>query len=106
MNNIVTLDDAINKWFYGPKNFSFISQSNMYISEQVLKELKRKDKNYGAFRFVADVQQKLFARENQSIEQYLGDLGGIQEILWLIGLLAVSNVIDHLWIVALIKRIY
>jgi hypothetical protein len=36
----------------------------------------------------------------------LGDLGGIHDILWLFGLLAVSNIVDHLWIVALIKKIY
>ena len=78
----------------------------MYIFEQILNETKRNEKNYGAFRFVADTQQKLFARENQSLEQYLGDLGGIHDIFWLLGLLAVSNVVDHLWIVALIKRIY
>jgi hypothetical protein len=36
----------------------------------------------------------------------LGDLGGIHDILWLFGLLAVSSVVDHLWIVALIKKIY
>ena len=48
----------------------------------------------------------LFARENQSVKQYLGDLGGIHDILWVFGLLAVTKVVDHLWIVALIGRIY
>jgi hypothetical protein len=28
MENEVILDDAINKWFFGSKEFSFISQSN------------------------------------------------------------------------------
>ena len=36
----------------------------------------------------------------------MGDLGGIHDIFWLLGLLAVSNIVDHLWIVALIKKIY
>ena len=40
------------------------------------------------------------------MEQYLGDLGGIRDIFWVFGLLAVSSLVDHLWIAALIQRIY
>jgi hypothetical protein len=32
--------------------------------EQTLKDTKRENKIFGAFRFVADSQQTLFAREN------------------------------------------
>ena len=34
------------------------------------------------------------------MEQYLGDLGGIRDIFWVFGLLAVSSLVDHLWIAA------
>ena len=54
MENEVTLDDAINKWFFGQSEFSFISQSNKYGYALPQLTLERKDKVYGVFKFSAD----------------------------------------------------
>jgi hypothetical protein len=36
----------------------------------------------------------------------MGDLGGVHDILWLIGILMVGSFVDHHWIATMIRRLY
>ena len=65
-----------------------------------------KDKNYVNIYFRQDDRQMLYKREEYDMLTYLGDLGGLLDIVLLLGVAITSIFVSRLFQAAIVKQAY
>lgn len=105
----VLLQDSVFKLFDADKNneIHILQQQNSFsYQEYITQDTKLEDREYAKFFLRADSLTKKYSRENYSILEYLGDLGGLLDILNVVGMILTSVIIDKLWFGQLIREVY
>ena len=74
--------------------------------QQLATGLEAKDREYFALYFRAAAEKRLYVQEKYDLLSYLGDLGGLFDILYMIGLALTSFYSSKLFIAAIINQAY
>ena len=70
------------------------------------KNVALKDREYASIYLRADNSDKHYKRKTYDLLAYIGDLGGIHQLIWLIGGLLVGFIIERKFNLSLVKELY
>ena len=68
--------------------------------------LQKSEREYVTFYLRQDEQKRLYKREEYDILTYLGDMGGLLDIILLFGVFLSSKFVNRLFHAALVKQTY
>jgi len=107
MKSLIDLDDSIFKLFFGEETFTILEQINNYnYFRGIAPTTKRADKWYGSYYLRIDGNQRAYSRETYSMLEYLSDIGGIADILAILGTALCAPFLSKMLTGALIKSVY
>jgi len=107
MKSLIDLDDSIFKIFFAEEVFSILEQINNYnYFRGIAPNTKRADKWYGSYYLRLDGNQRAYSRQTYSMLEYLSDMGGIVDILNVLGVALCAPFLSKMLTGALIKSVY
>jgi len=108
MQNNAYLEDNVFKVISPEKHVKVLEQTNSYLYQERVagNDTALEDKVFAAFYFRADSHTREYRRQNYSVLEYLGDVGGLIDVLAVIGLALTTFFTSKLLVADIIKQLY